>query len=345
MATTTRAQPLLRSFRTSEILNPRHSRFENSYTIRRDQQHGANVQHVRPFSSTSIRSGPGVSAYKPKQKPQKSIAVAMQEMAQSAEIPDDVGLMEGTFIQPIYENRPDWLTDTRRRIAWERARASAKLKDLFQREFTRRHYITKEPPEVYKEMGRLRRFGTYFHSQYDLERWKLVGYAEKLYSEMYTCFAKGNIDAMRPRLCETIYQTLASRIQTRAPNTRLEWKLHQLVGKPWVCSYRVGILSADPKPSNENNVIQQAVVRIKSIQSLKTIKRVRNKQSGTTEEVVTGGEEQLKIEYVVIQKMLRKGKPGPWMVWGTTTETTMEKIEADEKKQLALEEEKESKPR
>lgn len=195
----------------------------------------------------------------------------------------------------------------------------------------RRQYITSEPAYVYEEMGRFRRFLTYFTNQYDLERWKLVENAEKLYSEMYNCFAQGNIDAMRPRLCDTIYQNLASRIQSRAPNTRLEWKLHKYVGKPWVCSYRVGVLSAKPKPSNEQNVLQQAVVRIKSIQSLKTIKRTRGKATGTSEESVTGGEEQLKVEYLVIQKMLRKGKPGPWMVWGTTGETTMEKIEEAEK--------------
>lgn len=200
----------------------------------------------------------------------------------------------------------------------------------------RRHYITTQPPEVYEEMGRLRRFGTYFHSLYDLERSKIVPNAEKLYAEMYTCFAKGNIDAMRPRLCDNIYGLLASRIQTRAPNTRFEWKVHRYVGKPWLCSYRVGVMDPNPKPSNENNVLQQAVVRIRSMQSLKKFKRTRAKGSTNAEEVLEAGsgDEKLVIEYLVIQKMLRKGKPGPWKVWGTTDETTMEKIEAAEKKKI-----------
>jgi len=42
---------------------------------------------------------PGHSQIKPKQKPQKSIAVAMEEMKLAGEVPDDVGLLEGTDVE------------------------------------------------------------------------------------------------------------------------------------------------------------------------------------------------------------------------------------------------------
>jgi len=192
------------------------------------------------------------------------------------------------------------------------------------------------PPSYYKNMGWMRWLGSWFVDLYDLERSKLVPNAKQLYEEMYTRFANGSIDAMRPRLCDTIYVSLASRIQARAPNTNLEWKLHRYVGTPWLCSYRVGALSDKPVPSDQNNTIQQAVVRIRSMQSLKRSKRIRGKGGAPTTELVEegSGEEKLVIEYLVIQKMLRKGKPGPWMIWGTTEETTMEKLEAVQKKKM-----------
>lgn len=41
-------------------------------------------------------------------------------------------LATGTFVQPIYDNRPDWIQETIKRIRWERARAWQKLKDVLQ---------------------------------------------------------------------------------------------------------------------------------------------------------------------------------------------------------------------
>jgi len=43
----------------------------------------------------------------------------------------------------------------------------------------------------------------------------------------------------------------------------------------------------------------------------------------------TGQEKEVK-EYVVIQKRLWKGKEEGWLVWGTTEETTMDKLLAEE---------------
>ena len=34
------------------------------------------------------------------------------------------------------------------------------------------------------------------------------------------------------------------------------------------------------------------------------------------------------VEYVVIQQMYKMAEPGEWKVWGTTEETTLDKVEA-----------------
>lgn len=69
--------------------------------------------------------------------------------------------------------------------------------------------------------------------------------------------------------------------------------------------------------------LRQAVVRIRSRQSLTRFREGR---------VLEGsGQERDVMEYVVIQKRMWKGREEGWLVWGTTEETTVEKLLAEEK--------------
>ena len=38
------------------------------------------------------------------------------------------------------------------------------------------------------------------------------------------------------------------------------------------------------------------------------------------------------VEYIVIQRMYKKAQPGPWMVWGTTEETSLASVEKTQKR-------------
>lgn len=76
--------------------------------------------------------------------------------------------------------------------------------------------------------------------------------------------------------------------------------------------------------------LQQAVVRIRSVQSLQRIRRVRGKDGkarDVVEEGSIGGEGKEVTEYFVVQRMTRRGEVGDWKVWGTTEETTLEKLD------------------
>ena len=64
-------------------------------------------------------------------------------------------------------------------------------------------------------------------------------------------------------------------------------------------------------------MVWQAVVRIRSTQSITKYDAKGKPQPGT-------GEKKETIEYVVIQKHWTAGKETPWVVWGTTEETTRE---------------------
>ena len=98
----------------------------------------------------------------------------------------------------------------------------------------------------------------------------------------------------------------------------------------------------------------QAVVRLHSLQSLQHVKRVAvrhpSKASVTKEVLVDSQGRELPdsaaenaeeaarksakelVEYLVIQKSLRKSKEGPWMIWGTAEETTSDKLAPVERK-------------
>ena len=68
---------------------------------------------------------------KAKQKLQPSMAVAREKERAATlgrgEIPDDLGLMEGTFIMPSGRNLPSWTREFKRRWGLERHRVRVKL--------------------------------------------------------------------------------------------------------------------------------------------------------------------------------------------------------------------------
>lgn len=105
-------------------------------------------------------------------------------------------------------------------------------------------------------------------------------------------------------------------------------------------------------PSDERHGIEQAVVRIHSMQSLWPVKRVPVKDGNRTvmkDVVVTWRGDEIPVEryvetsldmdqketveYFVVQRMYKRAQPGPWMVWGTAEETSLAKLE---KKQQQL---------
>lgn len=70
--------------------------------------------------------------------------------------------------------------------------------------------------------------------------------------------------------------------------------------------------------------MRQAVVRIQSRQSLARIIGV----GPDGQEIIakgTGQDKEIR-EYVVIQRRIWKGVEEPWVVWGTTEETSLSKI-------------------
>lgn len=71
---------------------------------------------------------------KVKQKAQPSMSVAREREARQVlergQIPDDLGLIDGTFIMPFGKNRPSWAKDFRGRWQMEKARWWTRVREV-----------------------------------------------------------------------------------------------------------------------------------------------------------------------------------------------------------------------
>ena len=142
--------------------------------------------------------------------------------------------------------------------------------------------------------------------------------AKALHESMYTAFAEKDIPTLKRICCSGLYDSFVARITGRPKGERWEWKIVKYTKRAKVMSNRAASLMVDRAG------IRQAVVRICSQQQL-----TRYRADGS---VVPGtGEVREVKEYIVIQRTLWQGVEGPWMVWGTTEETTIDKVREAQK--------------
>lgn len=142
--------------------------------------------------------------------------------------------------------------------------------------------------------------------------------------------------------------SLRGRIAHRPPGTQLKWTLHKYVSPSKLVSWRPAVppLKKGEKKAERKGIVQ-AVVRIHSLQSLQNVRR-KGQGSGSKEVLVDSQGRELQggdnseqaalkhakelVEYVVVQKVLKNSREGPWKLWGTTEEMSLEKLEREQRK-------------
>lgn len=282
----------------------------------------------RPFSATAHASasqmGRAIMPQGGSKRAQPSFALArqsqMREAMASGQMPNDMGLIAMTFIRPRGEKVPGLLTRERRRLEW------TWLKQRVVDFFATAMYVWKVRP-----MRRLEYFST-------------PRVAQELHREVYTAFAEGTLAGpVEAKVCESFLTNLRFRAGKRAKNTSLRWRIHAYLERPRVVSYKA-LVQPGPKGelSTERSGIIQAVVRIRSLQSLQHVKRIsgrdaegrlytreitvdaQGREVPAYEEGIVPQSAKESTEYVVVQRRLNRGKIGPWMIWGTAEETTAE---------------------
>ncbi len=137
--------------------------------------------------------------------------------------------------------------------------------------------------------------------------------AKALHHAMYTAFAQKDLATLKHITCGGLYDSFVARITARPKGERWEWEIVDYTKRAKVMSNRAASLMVDRAG------IRQAVVRICSKQKLTRFKADGSIVAGT-------GQVRDVKEYIVIQRTLWQGVEGPWMVWGTTEETTYERM-------------------
>ncbi|CAD0109515.1 unnamed protein product [Aureobasidium uvarum] len=302
------------------------------------------------FFSTSPRTSAGVRksrSYAPretgmKQPSQKSFEVMKKEQMKNIDqMPNDVGLIPATFIMPTGNRLPSLTADFSTRFALEKHRAWLRIKEIFgyglplppppppipvsDLDLRLLHSAFFFGPEETNTYSHSRHYMGYFHvkPRADFQTSAIPSIAKSLYQDMYTAFASGNLAPVAPKLCENVHMSLEQRIQQRSANVGIAWTLHNWTATPKIVSHKYMPMSLeDNKDKTKQTTIQQVCVRMQSLQSLKKVRRV--KQGNKTVEVIEEGSSAAPkevVEYLVVQRLCKRGKMGPWMVWGTTTES------------------------
>ncbi|EPS36793.1 hypothetical protein H072_9649 [Dactylellina haptotyla CBS 200.50] len=217
-------------------------------------------------------------------------------VSQTAAMMNEIGemLLPNTFVTPPMSRRPSAFSDTRNRIQFEWVRTKIRVQDLVSRILSR-----------------------VWHSD-QFFRKDLIPSAEALHRNMYTAYARGDIETLSQICGRDLYHTFRNRILSRPQNVQFSWKFSEYNSKSKIMSHKVGMLGVGK--GDENNV-RQAVVRIDSTQTL---------TKGVNGKVVKGtGEPTRTTEYIVLSKRKKKDEPEtPWVVWGTVEESDMEDVRA-----------------
>jgi protein MBA1 len=165
---------------------------------------------------------------------------------------------------------------------------------------------------------------------------------------LYTALARGDEDTLKDIACVSILAEYRIQIARRKPGETVHWKLVKYVGlPPRIVSHKCGQMGMDfgGLPLG----IQQVVVKMQSIQQMKTVisgrkvdrlGRTTAKEEAVKEEEEdidwSGAKEKTVTEYIVIQRRLLKGVMEDWRVWGFAKEfdvaTLNEKDEAEAEK-------------
>ncbi|KAI5287694.1 hypothetical protein KEM54_005812 [Ascosphaera aggregata] len=260
----------------------------------------------------------------PKQSHQTAINEQLERMTRE-DFNDDLCLLPGTFIRPVWSNLPSFFKDPKGRMKMEWQWLRSRALNLFglAAYFIYLRGCFNEP--LYRRfLGRKQA-------------------AKELHKKMYTALANGNRTAIERICCAGLRNNLTRRIDKRGDKSDpYVWELHGYINFPRSLQIRGGTIVSDRGSSLQfikNMGVRQVIVRIQSKQSLEKplptdnggrVRKDENGKAAVTAADSTERKIQDCTEYVVLQKFVFKGKEdAEWKVWGLAQETTLEVLEKD----------------
>ncbi|KAJ5816791.1 hypothetical protein N7447_009024 [Penicillium robsamsonii] len=262
---------------------------------------GSFVQ-CRAFSETSQQWRGRQMNFRPPSQAQPSFKTRSQGM-KLADLPNDIGILPGTFVRPLWRNMPSIFTAPRDRWHMEWTWIKAWLSNygsLLQ-------YCKRE-------------------NSLPLLLSKRRHFAAKLQKEMYTAFAEGNIPKIRQICCDNLVKQLTKGIERRPKNELVTWKLVKYLRKPSTNFTGLRVISdrATSIPDIPKSGIRQIIVRMTSRQSTTTTKVQDPSGKAPAETSTVSVKEQDCVEHIVIQNLRWNNQDQGWRVWGHINPTTLD---------------------
>ena len=132
----------------------------------------------------------------------------------------------------------------------------------------------------------------------------------------------GDTATLRNVCHDGLLASFRARIKDRPSKESLQWTLHKYIGFSRIVSTNIVSLEI------ESSALYQVVVKIKSLQSLVKVPANGSASDTRVEKKVE--------EYLVLQKMMLRGKEGMWRVWGTIEESKVEDVLGDDARVAGL---------
>ncbi|KAL4952111.1 hypothetical protein BDW69DRAFT_168455 [Aspergillus filifer] len=289
MASTIPGAPMLSAARA-------RTAFLSSYSATASSQ-------CRQFSLATQRNGAqrGVPQAASIRQPAQPSMKTRREGVSRAELPQDLGLLPGTFVRPLWRDLPSIFHHPRERMHLE----WLWVKTAFQNFMGVVVYSKTEGRSLPLRLKERRQV------------------ARDLHKKMYTAFAEGNVSVLRKICCTGLANNLSNRIAARPRSQTITWNLDKYIRGPSTYFTGIRILAdrATKLPEIRDSGVRQVVVRITTRQSTSKSQRhatkdqnpVETKQSGIT-------------EYIVLQKLRYLGEDEPWRIWGYAKATTMDDL-------------------
>ncbi|KAK5086324.1 hypothetical protein LTR05_003492 [Lithohypha guttulata] len=280
-------------------------------------------KQCRTFSSTTCDAAtvrtPNISRQLQKaMSKQKSLSGQMKKMGRG-QMGDDFGLLPETLIKPERKNLPSILSKRwQRRIQIEWLAFKQKVQAFVALVLSNRWQVKKDPLT-----NRALVLPLLLRERY--------AKARELHRELYKAIAEGDNDTIRRISCTGLKRSLQIRLDQRKamkmpPETwdveyrgltnddKLYWWITALIPPRFRSTQIITDRSAQ-LPVGTDSSARQVVVKIKTKQTL-------DKNDGKGPKTVN------KDEYVVLQRLRFDGEEDDWQIWGTTSPSNEEDINA-----------------
>ncbi|EHA20048.1 hypothetical protein CBS63078_7245 [Aspergillus niger] len=224
------------------------------------------------------------------------------------DLPQDIGLLPGTFIRPLWRDMPS----------------------IFQQPSERLHMEWLWIKSAFQNFIGVLAYCKWLNKGLALRLKERRQIAAEYHKKMYTAFAAGDIATLRKVCCTGLANQLSTRIAARPKGERVTWNLDSYIRSPGTYFTGVRVMSdrATQIPEIPNSGVRQVVLRITSRQSKGTTKASSNGAPADSTAVANNTKQQDCTEYLVIQQFRWAGEEDQWRVWGHATPTTVEDLES-----------------